>query len=95
MNASSIQSGQAPGRRLQAASLADYAPKSILALGAEPRRATAVLIEPVEEIYRMVGWQSVELPADAGPGDSVAAQILKRLRYSKRCCKHSRQGKLD
>ena len=75
MNASSIQSGQAPGRRLQAASLADYAPKSILALGAEPRRATAVLIEPVEEIYRMVGWQSVELLADAGPGDSVAALV--------------------
>ena len=75
MNASSVQSGQAPGRRLQAASLADYAPKSILALGAEPRRATAVLIEPVEEIYRMVGWQSVELPADAGPGDSVAALV--------------------
>ena len=75
MNASSVQSGRDPRLGRIPASLADYAPKSVLAVGAEPQRATAVLIEPVEEIYRMVGWQSVELPVEAAPGESVAALV--------------------
>ena len=62
-------------------SLADFAPQSILALGSEPQRAVAVLIEPVEEIRRMVGWQTVALSERASPGEckSALVQAVRRL----------------
>ena len=62
-------------------SLADFAPQSILALAAEPQRAVAVLIEPVEEFRRMVGWQTVELSERASPGEckSALVQAIRRL----------------
>ncbi len=61
--------------------LADFAPQSILTLGAEPHRAVAALIEPVEGIYRLVGWQTVDLPAQASPDDCpvALAQAVTRL----------------
>ncbi len=70
----SIQGGTPP-------SLADFAPQSILALAAEPRRAVAVLIEPVEGIRRMVGWQTVELSERASPDECKSAllQAVRRL----------------
>lgn len=63
------------------ASLADFAPQSILALAAEPRRAAAVLIEPVEEIHRLAGWQTVELSERASPDEckSAVIQAVRRL----------------
>ena len=81
MSQSGMQPATAPGRGGAAASLADFAPKNILVLGAEPQRATAALIEPVEEIYRLIGWQSADLPAEASPGQSAAAlvQAVNRL----------------
>lgn len=81
MSQSGMQPATAPGRGGAAASLADFAPKNILVLGAEPQRATAALIEPVEEIYRLIGWQSADLPAEASPGQSTAAlvQAVNRL----------------
>ncbi len=62
-------------------SLADFAPQSILALAAEPRRAVAVLIEPVEEIHRLVGWQTVDLSERASPDECKSAlmQAVRRL----------------
>lgn len=76
-----MQSVTSPGRGGAAASLADFAPKNILVLGAEPQRATAALIEPVEEIYRLIGWQSADLPEESSPGQSAAAlvQAVNRL----------------
>ena len=67
--------GGAPG------SLADFAPQSILALAAEPRRAAAVLIEPVDGICRMVGWHTVELSERASADESKSAvlQAVRRL----------------
>ncbi|MCY3902585.1 MAG: glutamate mutase L [Caldilineaceae bacterium] len=81
MSQSDLQPAPAPGRASATPSLADFAPKNILLLGAEPRRATAALIEPVEEIYRLMGWQSTDLPADASPGQCAAAlvQAVNRL----------------
>ena len=81
MSHSDLQPAPAPGRASATPSLADFAPKNILLLGAEPRRATAALIEPVEEIYRLMGWQSTDLPADASPGQCAAAlvQAVNRL----------------
>ena len=67
MSVTPVQPFPVSGLGPAAASLADFAPQSILALAAEPQRAVAVLIEPVEEIYRMVGWQTVDLPAQTGP----------------------------
>lgn len=55
--------------------LADFAPQNILALGAEPQRALAVLMEPVDDIYRMVGWQTVDLAPQASPNDYPTALI--------------------
>ena len=62
-------------------SLADFAPQSILALAVEPRRAAAVLIEPVEDIHRLVGWQTVELSERATPDEckSALVQTVRRL----------------
>ncbi len=81
MSPSGAQPLPVAGRGGAAASLADFAPKNILVLGAEPQRVTAALIEPVEEIYRLIGWQTAELPAGAGPGQSAAAlvQAVNRL----------------
>ncbi len=61
--------------------LADFAPQTILALAAEPQRAVAVLIEPVEGIYRMVAWQTVELSEQVGPERCADAlvQAVNRL----------------
>ncbi len=73
MTALNVQPSPVASLGHTAASLADFAPKSILALGAEPQRALAVLIEPVEGIYRMVGWQTVEQPAQTSPSDCLAA----------------------
>ncbi len=81
MSSSGMQPPPVPGRSGAATSLADYAPKNILLLGAEPQRVTAALIEPVEEIYRLIGWQTEDLPAGASPGQSAAAlvQAVNRL----------------
>ena len=81
MNASPVQPSPVSGMGRSAASLADFAPQSILALAAEPQRAAAVLIEPVEEIYRLVGWQTVELPAQVSPDECTTAlvQAVNRL----------------
>lgn len=81
MSTSGMQPPPVPGRGGVAASLADFAPKNILALGAEPQRVTAALIEPVEEIYRLIGWQTADLPEGASPGQSAAAlvQAVNRL----------------
>lgn len=81
MNVSGSQPAPASGLGQSAASLADFAPQSILALAAEPQRAVAALIEPVEKIYRMVGWQTIDLPAQAGPDECTAAlvQAVNRL----------------
>ena len=81
MNASTVPPSPVSGSGRSAASLADFAPQSILALAAEPQRAAAVLIEPVEEIFRMVGWQTVELPAQVSPDECTAAlvQAVNRL----------------
>ncbi len=61
--------------------LADFAPKRILALCGEPHRALATLIEPVEGIYRLVGWQIMPLCAQTGPDDCpvALAQAVTRL----------------
>ncbi|MXZ22163.1 MAG: hypothetical protein F4Y84_16430 [Caldilineaceae bacterium SB0665_bin_25] len=75
MTLSRLQPPASSGHGRTANSLADFAPQSILALAAEPRRAAAVLIEPVEEISRMVGWQTVELPEQAGPNECKAALV--------------------
>lgn len=75
MNPSGVQPPPVAGPGPPAASLVDFAPKNVLALGIEPQRATAVLLEPVEEIYRMVGWQTMQLPAQARPGECVAALV--------------------
>jgi len=75
MTLSRLQPPASPGEGRTANSLADFAPQSILALAAEPRRAAAVLIEPVEEIHRLVGWQTVELSEQAGPTESKAALV--------------------
>lgn len=65
------QAGDAPP-------LADFAPQSILALAAEPQRAAAVLIEPVEEVFRMVAWQTEELSDQAGP-DSCTQALVRAI----------------
>lgn len=69
------------GQARPAAALPDFAAKSILALGAEPRRVTAALMEPVEEVYRLVGWQTVELPPHTVPEECPAAlgHAVRRL----------------
>ncbi len=81
MSITPVSTSPVSGRGPSAASLADFAPKSILALAAEPQRAVAVLIEPVEGINRMVGWQTVDLPAQTSPDECVGAlvQAVKRL----------------
>ena len=81
MSITPVSPSPVSGRGPSAASLADFAPKSILALAAEPQRAVAVLIEPVEGINRMVGWQTVDLPAQTSPDECVGAliQAVKRL----------------
>ncbi len=81
MSSSGVQPALQPGRGSDAASLADFAPKNILVLGAEPQRVTAAVIEPVEEIYRLIGWQTGDLPAGTSPGQSAAAlvQAVNRL----------------
>ncbi len=76
--------GQPPpaqGEGNHAPRLADFAPQSILALAAEPQRAAAVLIEPVEGVYRMVAWQTVELPEQTDPERCADAlvQAVNRL----------------
>ena len=81
MSWSRVQSASISNQGGSPASLADFAPQSILALAAEPRRAAAVLIEPVEGIHRMVGWQTVELPERARPDECKPAlvQAVRRL----------------
>lgn len=81
MSFSRVLPGSISGQGSSPNSLADFAPQSILALAAEPRRAVAVLIEPVEEIRRMVGWQTVELSERASPDEckSALVQAVRRL----------------
>ncbi len=81
MSLARVQPVPVPSQGRAATSLADFAPQSILALAAEPRRAVAVLIEPVEEIRRMVGWQTVELSERASPSEckSALVQAVRRL----------------
>lgn len=81
MSFSRVLPGSISGQGGSPNSLADFAPQSILALAAEPRRAVAVLIEPVEEIRRMVGWQTVELSERASPDEckSALVQAVRRL----------------
>ena len=81
MSLARVQPAPIPSQGRASASLADFAPQSILALAAEPQRAVAVLIEPVEEIRRMVGWQTVELSERATPSECKAAlvQAVRRL----------------
>ena len=69
------------GQGRTADSLADFGPQSILALAAEPQRAVAVLIEPVETICRMVGWQTIEMSESADPDECKTALIraIRRL----------------
>ena len=83
MSVTPVQPSPVSGMGPSAASLADFAPQSILALAAEPQRAVAVLIEPVEEIYRMVGWQTVDLPAQTSPDDCVGALAQAVIRLEK------------
>lgn len=61
--------------------LADFAPQNILALCAEAHRAVAVLLEPIEGVYRLAGWQRVHLPAGTVPDDCpvALAQAITRL----------------
>ena len=81
MSFSRVLPGSISGQGGSPNSLADFAPQSILALAAEPRRAVAVLIEPVEEIRRMVGWQTVEVSERASPEECKSAlmQAIRRL----------------
>ena len=81
MSLSRVLPAAIPGQGHTADSLADFGPQSILALAAEPQRAVAVLIEPVEEICRMVGWQTIEMSERAGPDECKTALIraVRRL----------------
>jgi len=81
MSFSRVLPGSFSGQGGSPNSLADFAPQSILALAAEPRRAVAVLIEPVEEMRRMVGWQTVEVSERASPDEckSALVQAVRRL----------------
>ena len=81
MSLSRVLPAAIPGQGHTADSLADFGPQSILALAAEPQRAVAVLIEPVEEICRMVGWQTIEMSERAGPDECKTALIraIRRL----------------
>lgn len=81
MSLARVQPVPVPSQGRAPASLADFAPQSILALAAEPQRAVAVLIEPVEETRRMVGWQTVELSERASPSEckSALVQAVRRL----------------
>ena len=81
MSLSRVLPAAIPGQGHTADSLADFGPQSILALAAEPQRAVAVLIEPVEEICRMVGWQTIEMSERAGPDECKTALVraIRRL----------------
>lgn len=80
----SVTGSQLPpvaGRGRPTAPLADFNANNILGMFAEPQRAVAVLLEPVEEIYRLVGWHSVDVPPLAGTGayPAALARAVNRL----------------
>lgn len=51
---------------------------SILALSAETSRASAALLEPVAGSHRLIGWESIRLPAGNAPSASQSLRTASR-----------------